>query len=96
VHIGSAFATDLERAGGLEDVEFPELSMTVNRDCTATLKYSGAVAQAPGQSFSGTLKYIVLNHGDELIGMETESSIGLPIELESHKRTSMVRPGCDR
>lgn len=92
---GSGRAT-ASLGGGLAEVEFPELTLTVNRDCTATLKYNGVVAQAPDQSFSGTLEYIVLNHGDELIGMETESSIGQPIELESHKRISMVPPDSDR
>jgi hypothetical protein len=72
--------------GTLADVTFSDMSMTVNRDCTATLTYSGVVKQVPGQLFFGTLKYIVLDHGDELIGMEVESNTGLPIELESHKR----------
>jgi hypothetical protein len=76
-------------AGSLADVEFPEISMKVNHDCTATLEYKGSVKQAPGQVFSGTIKYIVLAHGNELLGMEVVSSIGLPIELESHRRIAM-------
>ena len=73
-------------AGGIADVEFAEMSMTVNRDCTATLDYRGTVEQAPGQVFSGTIKYVVLDHGNELLGMEVVSSVGLPIELEHHRR----------
>jgi hypothetical protein len=92
---GSATATAL-MGGTLADVTFSDLSMTVNRDCTATLKYSGVVKQLPGQLFSGTLRYIVLDHGDGLIGMEIESSVGLPIELESHRRVATIRPGFER
>lgn len=83
-------------AGTIADVTFSDVSMIVNRDCTATLRYTGVVAQLPGQVFSGTLKYIVLDHGDQLIGMEVESNIGLPIELESHTRVSRMRPGVER
>jgi hypothetical protein len=54
------------------------------------------VKQLPGQLFTGTLKYIVLEHGDGLIGMEVESNLGLPIELESHRRVARMRPGFDR
>lgn len=78
-------------AGAIVDVEFPNLSIDVNPDCTAIMKYTdGVSAQMPGSVFSGTLKYIVLNNGNELIGMETESSIGLPVEVESHKRISLL------
>jgi hypothetical protein len=94
---GTGTGVSVASMGGMTaDVEFSEMAMTVNRDCTATLKYSGVVKQLPGQLFSGTLKYIVLDHGDELLGMEIESSVGLPIELESHKRISMTRPGVER
>jgi hypothetical protein len=80
-------------AGTIADVTFSDVSMIVNRDCTATLTYTGVVKQLPGQLFTGTLKYIVLDHGDGLIGMEVESNIGLPIELESHTRVSRLRSG---
>jgi hypothetical protein len=94
---GGGFVTATALMGGnLADVTFPDISMTVNRDCTATLKYSGVVKQFPGQPFTGTLTYIVLNHGDELIGMEVESSTGLPIELEKHTRVSAMRPRFER
>lgn len=83
-------------AGTLADVTFSDVSMTVNRDCTATLKYTGVAAQFPGQVFTGTLKYIVLDRGERLIGMEVESNLGLPIELESHTRVARMRPGFDR
>jgi hypothetical protein len=83
-------------AGTVVDVTFSDVSMTVNRDCTATLTYTGVVKQLPGQLFTGTLKYIVLDHGNGLLGMEVESNIGLPIELESHTRVRGMRPGYER
>jgi hypothetical protein len=92
---GTGVASATGSLGGiLAEVDFSEMSMQVNRDCTATLKYRGVVKQAGLPAF-GTINYIVLNHGDELIGMEIESNFGLPIELESHKRVSM-RPGFER
>ena len=78
-------------AGTIVDVEFPELSIEVNPDCTATMKYTGAVSKHfPGQTFKGAMKYIVLNDGDELIGMDTEFNAGLPIVLDNLKRISMA------
>lgn len=83
---GTATATG-SMGGSLVDVEFPQLSFEVSPNCIATVKYTGGVSkQVPGQTFSGTVKYIVLNYGNELIGMETESNVGLPIEVENHKR----------
>ena len=93
---GTAVATG-SMGGSIFDVEFPEMSMKVNPDCTATMKYTGGVSkQLPGQKFSGTVKYIVLNDGNELIGMETESNVGLPIVLENHKRISIIPLAADR
>jgi hypothetical protein len=83
-------------AGTIADVTFSDVSMTVSRDCMATLTYTGVVKQLPGQLFTGTLKYIVLDHGEGLIGMEVESNLGLPIELESHTRVRGMRPGFER
>jgi hypothetical protein len=89
---GSASAS---LGGAVVDVDFPDLSMKVSRDCTATLEYAGSVKQAPGQVFSGTIRYIVLENGNELLGMEVVSSLGAPIELESHRRISQ-RPWLPR
>jgi len=85
---GSGVGTATASLGGtVGEVDFAEMSMEVKRDCTATLKYKGTVRPS-GFPASGTIKYIVLNHGDELLGMEVESSIGAAVELESHKRIS--------
>lgn len=92
---GTAVAT-ASMAGTIFDVEFPKMSIEVNPDCTATMKYTGGFKQLPGQTFTGTIKYIVLDYGNELMGMETESNVGLPIELENHKRISMIPVGPDR
>ncbi|MGJ5814812.1 hypothetical protein [Paludibaculum fermentans] len=84
-------AATASMAGAIIDVEFPKMSIEVNPDCTAMMKYTdGVSSQMPGRVFSGTLKYIVLGNGNELIGMETESSIGLPVEVENHKRISLL------
>jgi hypothetical protein len=76
--------------GNVFDLEFPVMSMEVNPDCTATLEWTAVSTQMPGQTFTGTVKYIVLDHGDELMGLEIKDSIGLPIEVENHKRISMA------
>ena len=76
--------------GAILDFQFPKMSMEVNPDCTATLKWSGVSKQLPGQKVVGTVKYIVLNFGNELIGLETENSGGLPIMLTNAKRISMM------
>ena len=86
-------ATTASLAGSVADVQFPDVSMTVKPDCTAILKRK---AQYAGQSVAGTVRYIVLNYGNELIGMETENSTGLPIKLENHKRISMYPMSPDR
>jgi hypothetical protein len=77
-------------AGSPADFTFSQLVMAVESDCTATLKWSATSKQAPGQTFAGTMKYIVLNNGNELFGMETDAgSFGLPIILNL-KRISLV------
>lgn len=76
-------ATTSSLAGRVSDLVWPDVSMTVNSDCTAILERK---TQYAGQPVEGTVKYIVLNHGNELIGMETGNSTGSPIRLESYKR----------
>jgi hypothetical protein len=87
---GSASST-ASMGGTIVDFEFPQISIAVNPDCTATMKYSGTSKQFPGQTFTGTVKYIVLNYGNELIGMDTEANPGLPgVVLDNLKRISLV------
>ncbi len=86
-----AAASTASLGGTIVDFEFPDISIAVNPDCTATMKYTGISKQFPGQRFSGTVKYIVLNHGNELIGLDTEANTGLPgVVLDNLKRISMV------
>ena len=55
------------------------------------MKYSGTSKQFPGQTFTGAVKYIVLNYGNELIGMDTEANTGLPgVVLDNLKRISLA------
>ncbi len=89
---GTGTAASTASLGGtIADFEFPATSIAVNPDCTATMKYTGTSAQFPGQTFTGTVKYIVLNYGNELIGMDTEANTGLPaVVLDNLKRISMT------
>jgi len=77
--------------GTIVEFQFPKISIQVNPDCTATMKYTGTSRQFPGMTFTGAVKYVVLNYGNELIGLETESNGGFPIVLENMKRISMVQ-----
>lgn len=84
-------ASTASLGGAIVDFEFPGVSIEVNPDCTATMKYTGVSKQFPGQTFTGTVKYIVLNYGTELIGMDTEANTGLPaVVLDNLKRISMA------
>jgi hypothetical protein len=84
-------ASTASLGGNIVDFEFPAISIEVNPDCTASMRYTGVSKQFPGATFTGTVKYVVLNHGDELIGLDTEANTGLPaVVLDNLKRTSMV------
>jgi hypothetical protein len=89
---GTGTAASTASLGGtIVDFEFPGVSIAVNPDCTATMKYTGVSKQFPGQTFTGAVKYIVLDYGNELIGMDTEANTGLPaVVLDNLKRISMV------
>ncbi len=86
---GSAAST-ASLGGTIVEFQFPNVSMQVNPDCTATMKYTGTSRQFPGLTFTGAVKYIVLNYGSELLGLQTEDNAALPVELENMKRISMV------
>jgi len=77
--------------GNIVDFDFSGLSMVVNPDCTARMKYTATSKQFPGQTFTGAIKYVVLDNGNELIGMDTEANPGLPaVVLDNLKRISMT------
>jgi hypothetical protein len=80
-------ATSASLGGTVLNVQFPNVSMVVNSDCTATLKWSAPFA---GHTATGSNKYIVLDNGNEMIGMVTEDSTSLPVVLENHKRITRV------
>ena len=87
---GTAAAT-ASLGGTIVDFEFSQISIAVNPDCTATMKFSGVSKQFPGLTFTGAVKYIVLNYGNELIGMDTEANTGLPaVVLDTLERISMM------
>jgi len=83
-------ASTASMGGSIVGFEFPKASLQVNGDCTATLNWNAVSKQFPGQTFTGTLKYIVLNYGNELMGMDTQSSSGSSIVIENDKRISMM------
>ncbi len=93
---GAVTAASTASMGG-SMVEFEvKGSLQVNADCTATMNWSGASKQFPGQTSTGILKWIVLNYGDELMGLDTKSSDGSSIVIESDKRISVVPVASDR
>lgn len=84
-------ASTASLGGAIVDFEMPTLSIAVNPDCTATMTYIATSTQFPGLTFTGAVRYIVLNNGNELIGMDTEASPGLPgVVLDNLKRISMA------
>jgi hypothetical protein len=95
VGAGAGLAT-ASLAGGILDMESPKMSIQVNPDCTATLQWTAVSRQAPGQTLAGTSAYVVLDQGNQLIGLETKDSLGLPVKIENHKRISMLPVASDR
>jgi hypothetical protein len=91
-HGGTGKAASTASLGGaIVDFDFPAVSIEVNPDCTASMKYTGVSRQFPGATFTGAIKYVVLNSGDELFGLDTEANTGLPaVVLDNLKRISMV------
>ena len=88
---GTVSASSTASLGGtIVEFQFPKGSIQVNPDCTATFNYTGVTPQFPGQAFPGTLKYIVLDNGNELLGLDTKTTGGFPIVLEDLKRISMM------
>lgn len=83
--------------GTIVDFDFSGLSMVVNPDCTASMKYTATSKQFPGQTFTGTIQYVVLDSGSELIGMDTEANTGLPaVVLDNLKRISTAPRASER
>ena len=78
------------------NMEFPKTSIEVASDCTATVQWSGVARQIPGQTLSGKTRYIVLNHGSELIGLAVTNALGLPVTIDHYKRVSMAPAGAAR
>jgi hypothetical protein len=86
--IGTA-ASVASMGGTVIEFQMPKISVQVNPDCTANMSYTATSNMFPGMTFTGAIKYVVLNYGSELIGVETEGNSGLSIVLESLKRISM-------
>jgi hypothetical protein len=87
---GGAAASMASMGGTNVEFQFPNIYLQVNPDSTATMKYTGTSKQFPGQTFTGAVKYVLLNYGNELIGLETESNGAFPIVLENMKRIAMI------
>jgi hypothetical protein len=91
---GSGWGTATMSLGGsIFDIKSTKMSLQVKSDCTATLQWTATSALDPSQPITGTTTYIVLDHGNALIGMETKNSMGLPVKIESHKRVALMPGG---
>lgn len=86
---GAVTASSIASMGGLiMECEMPRASLEVSSDCTAILKWTGNPKGAPDQVSTGTLKYIVLNGGSELMGMDLQTSTAPSIVIENDRRVS--------
>jgi hypothetical protein len=85
----------LSLGGSIFDLEFPATSIVVNPDCTATLEWRAVAKQNPGQTLTGSMLYLVLDQGNEVLGLETRNSVGPSIAIQNLKRVSMtaIDPG---
>jgi hypothetical protein len=84
-------AATISAAGNVADFVFPDASIAVNADCTGATKWKAAPKGSnqvlPGQ---GVDKIVVLNNGDEMILLLTQTPLGVPIMLGRGKRISML------
>lgn len=80
---GSGAAT-ISMAGSITETVFPEVSITVNGDCTATATWKNAA------NGSGMDQMIVLDHGNEIISMPVQSTSGAPMMIGMLTRMSMT------
>ena len=88
--VGTGTGTAAASVGGtVFSSKFPNTTLVVNPDCTATLEWTGVSSLSPGETHTGAVKYIVLDHGNELMGLSVKDSAALPIEIENLKRISM-------
>jgi hypothetical protein len=96
-HGGTGTAVSTGSLGGnVFDLEIPTVSIQVNPDCTATGQWTAPSKQVPGQTLARTVMYIILDRGNELIGLETKDSLAPSIAIENHKRISIVPVTADR
>jgi hypothetical protein len=76
-------------AGGLAEMEFADASLQVFADCTGIVAYrmkpKGAAAALPGQGF---MKFVILENGDEIRGLEIQAATGKPLLPSVLKRMS--------
>ena len=83
---GSGVAT-MSFGGAVVDVTFPQLTLQVKPDCTATMSWK-AVSRSGNEN--GQEQFIILNNGNELWGMQTQNSSATPITVNRFKRLSMT------
>lgn len=88
---GTATAASTASIGGtIVDFEMPDVSLQVNPDCTATMDWSGYPKGFPEQTSTGTVKYIVLDNGNELMHMDIQSSAGPSVVIGNVKKISTL------
>ena len=75
---GSGVAT-MSLGGNIIPSTLPAVTVTINADCTGSLKYKG-----------GAFQIVVLNSGDELLGFGLQITGGSPIMIGKFNRLSAV------
>jgi hypothetical protein len=75
--------------GTVLEWSFPEMPITVNLDCTATIASKGMV-KGSSRVNTATDFALVLNGGDELWTLQTQNSAAVSMLLAGFKRISTV------
>jgi hypothetical protein len=82
---GALTAASTASMGGTVGDHVVNGSVQVNPDCTATMNWS-----VPSGMSTGTIRYVVLNYGNELIGIDMQSNGPASMSIESDRRISIA------
>ena len=84
-------AATVSVSGNMQDLVFPSGTVTVNADCTGTARWKAAPKGSnQAMPVEEVQKIVVLNNGDEIIGLQTQNPLGVPIAISRFKRISPV------
>lgn len=82
-------ATTINAGGNLVNYVYPEMQLTVNADCTGSVKWK-AGPKGSSQFGSGANDVVVLNNGDEVLLIPTANPGGPAIAVGRFKRISTL------